>query len=576
MMIRRFLVPAALLLCGAGIPSFGQHVPDPHGRGPAYQLPPLPDNVVYTLPASFETSFEGRSYNFAPQFFIYPDGALDAKAAEALVDGLGLPEYAESDHAGAMVINPVGEKYDSEADFEVFKELFNRYSRSGNIKVIGFGEGADFVNRVLLPEAADHIAGILTVDGRAVSPLKEKSYGVPAYVAGKNAARVAKAYIAADGAVACGELDGVKLYENPDEPLLRVAVSSLSASDLHALFADAWDKVFCRNYRFNNYKHTHYMGAAFGQFGPYELEPYMIPENFGIVRNVVVKERPGGELPWLWYEYWPEELLKGAPDRSVPVVVLLHGNTNDPRTQAETSGFIELAAEEKFFVVEMEWQGSRTAGAMGHDGVEAVLYELTDKYPQLDPSRIYCEGLSAGSITSTQLGIVKSHVFAAVGGHSGGLFGNFNRSAYGLRSFMAEAAQKRSCVEMPYCGVLGSADEVVPFYTADNYEGNNYLNAWNAYLLMDGLDCIDSLDYDKDPVFGFSLSDRETIVTGKGAGISMETGVIYKGEVPMMRLVVVNDYGHWNFKPAARLMWDFFRQFSRDQETFKLIYTPVE
>ena len=124
--------------------------------------------------------------------------------------------------------------------------------------------------------------------------------------------------------------------------------------------------------------------------------------------------------------------------------------------------------------------------------------------------------------------------------------------------------------------MLGSADEVVPFYTANNYEGNNYLNAWNAYLLMDGLDCIDSLDYGKDPVFGFSLSDRETIVTGKGAGISMETGVIYKGEVPMMRLVVVNDYGHWNFKPAARLMWEFFRQFSRDQETFELIYTPVE
>ncbi len=575
-MNKNCLMSAASLLCAAAlcVPASGQHVPDPHGRGPAYQLPPLPESVVYTLPASYGGGFDGRSYNFAPQFFIYPDGALDAKEAEALVDELGIPAYSESDHAGAMVINPAGARYDSEADFEVFVELFNRASRSGNLKVVGIGEGADFVNEVLLPRAADHIAGILTIEGKAVKPGREKSYGVPAYVAGKNAARAAKAYIAADGAVACGEQDGVEIYENPDETLLRVVVNSAPAEDLGAVFADAWDKLLCRNYRFNNYKHTQYMGAQFGQFGPYELEPYMIPEKFGIVRNIVVKERPGEELPWLWYEYWPEELLDGAPERSVPVVVLLHGNTNDPRTQAETSGFVELAAEEKFFVVEMEWQGSRSAGAMGHDGVEAVLYELTDKYPQLDPSRIYCEGLSAGSITSTQLGIVKSHVFAAVGGHSGGLLGSFNRGAYGLRSILAEAAQKRVGVEMPYCGVLGTADDVVPFYNEDNFRDNNYILAWNAYLTMNGLDTIDSIDFDVDPVFGFSLSDRETVTTLKGAGISMETGVIRKGEVPMIRLVAVNDYGHWNFKPTARVMWDFFKHFSRDQKTYELIYTP--
>ena len=91
---------------------------------------------------------------------------------------------------------------------------------------------------------------------------------------------------------------------------------------------------------------------------------------------------------------------------------------------------------------------------------------------------------------------------------------------------------------------------------------------------MNGLDTIDSIDFDVDPVFGFSLSDRETVTTLKGAGISMETGVIRKGEVPMIRLVAVNDYGHWNFKPTARVMWDFFKHFSRDQKTYELIYTP--
>ena len=78
------------------------------------------------------------------------------------------------------------------------------------------------------------------------------------------------------------------------------------------------------------------------------------------------QEHPGSK-DWLWYEYFPKG-TQDAPARSVPLMVLLHGNTNDPRTQAETSGFIELAAEEKFIVVEMEWQGSDSYGTMGHDG----------------------------------------------------------------------------------------------------------------------------------------------------------------------------------------------------------------
>ena len=57
-------------------------------------------------------------------------------------------------------------------------------------------------------------------------------------------------------------------------------------------------------------------------------------------------------------------------------MVLLHGNANDPRTQAETSGFLQVAGKERFFVVEMEWQGSQSFEPMGHDGVETVLYQL--------------------------------------------------------------------------------------------------------------------------------------------------------------------------------------------------------
>ena len=221
----------------------------------------------------------------------------------------------------------------------------------------------------------------------------------------------------------------------------------------------------------------------------------------------------------------------------------------------------------------MEWQGSKDFGAMGYDGVEQVIGMLLAKYPQLDPSRVYAQGLSAGSITATALGIRKSYVFAGVGGNCGGIFSGARRGLFSsYDSLWADATQKRGAVEMAYCSILGTADMVVPFYTKDNYKCNSFLNAWNTYQQMNGMEVISDLDFDIDPLFGLELSDRQTIVTNKGEGIKMETGYFYKGEKPLIKVVAVVDYGHWNFMPAAQVMWDYFKMFSRDPETKKLIY----
>ena len=535
--------------------------------------PQLPEQVACmrrgTIPVSFggPTRAEGRSYNNAPTFFIYPDTRLDQAGAEALIDAFGMQPILDDNFGTAFVINPVGDNYDAGKDFEAFVALFN-LARSGNLKVIGLGRGATFVNQVLALQAGDHIAGIATLDGQpAKLPKGFSSYGVPAFVSGKNAAKVAKQYIALNAAKAAGE------------PLLQVVTAT--TTEPGAFFAEAWDKLFSHNFRFNNYKHTHYEGAKFGQYGPYELEPYLEWERLGIQRKIVeysavFRQRTLDGPKYLWYEYWPEELLENASEHSVPVMVLLHGNTNDPRTQAETSGFLQVAAEDRFFVVEMEWQGTPNYQAMGHDGIESVLNILLAQYPQLDPSRIYAEGLSAGSMTATALGVKKSHLFAAVGGHSGALFtGHWIGPFPTFEAIWNEATQKRGAVETAYCSVFGTMDTTVPYMTPDNWKGNSYLNAWNAYEQMNGMTVVDEMDFTAYPVFGQPLRDRETIRTQKGEGIVVETGQLYKGEIPLIKLVAVMDYGHWNFMPTARIMWDFFKQFRRDPETKRLIYEPV-
>jgi poly(3-hydroxybutyrate) depolymerase len=209
---------------------------------------------------------------------------------------------------------------------------------------------------------------------------------------------------------------------------------------------------------------------------------------------------------------------------------------------------------------------------MGLDGIEQVVYYLLKKYPQLDASRIYAEGLSAGSLTATALGIKKSYLFAAVGGHSGGIFPNRNLFGYSDISLMNDAKQKRGKVEMPYFSVSGTDDEVVPYPKPNNWKETSFYVAWRTYQTMNGMPVVDNLDFTKDSCFGIGVKDRKTILTNKD--ISIEMGTLYKGTIPMIQLVAVDHYGHWNFKPDAELMWAYFTLFSRDVESKELKYSP--
>ncbi len=529
----------------------------------------------YNMPPNRDIN--GRA-GFGPAFYVFPDSKVNAAQALELVNTLGLPSLAGEFSGSLTVVNPSADAYNGQADVEAFHELLNKMRIASNVKVVALGNGATFVNRYLAQSRlAGVIAGIASIGGSAG---KAGDLRVPAYVGGKGAAKAAKAYVAQDGAEKVSADGTLTVYENVDEPLLRVVVNTDAKASDKDLIADAWTQLLSRNYRYNNLYHTFYMAQGIDNedgVAEYELEPYVMFDRLGIVRRVVEfpiqGPNPANNQTYLWYEYLPERVL-AAPAKSVPLVLLLHGNGNDPRTQAETSGFVELAAEEGFAVAELEWQGSHSYSPMGLDGIESVVYTLLDKYPFLDPSRVYTEGLSAGSMTSTALGIKKSHVFAAVGGHSGGLFSGRGMGYYGYGSepVMNEAKQKRGHIEMPYCSVIGTDDEVVRFVKADDWKDNSILNAWNIYQTINGLEVTPSLDFGKDATFGLVLKDRQQVKTNKN-GITIELGQLYKGSVPMIRMVAVNHYGHWNFKPTARLMWDFYKHFSRDPETKELHYT---
>ncbi len=438
---------------------------------------------------------------------------------------------------------------------------------SSNLKILGIGNGATFVNQVIANHAAE-VAGIVSINGKAGKAAAD-AVPVPAFIVGKGAANIAKPYLTINKAQLTGKEAHMQVYTNADEPLQRVVVSAATTQTLGEIFQDAWNTLLKKNYRFNNFRHTFYEGQRYGQYGAYELEPWLNLDELKVKRNIVVQEEGFTRTKYLWYEYIPEGVLS-SPKGSVPLVLLLHGNNNDPRTQADTSGWIQVAAKEKIFVAELEWQGKPGYAAMGHDGIENTVMQLVQKYPQIDPTRIYTEGLSAGAMTSSALGVKKSHLFAAIGAMSGGLFPG--GGVFGGDGIYNEAVQKRGFVETAYIGVFGTDDAVIRYPKNNDWKGNSVINAWKIYETMNGMEVVEDYDFTLDEAFGQTMRDRKTEQTNKG--ISMETGYLFKGDVPLMKLVAVNHYGHWNFQPAAQVMWEHFKHFSRDLQTKKLVYHP--
>lgn len=534
-------------------------VPPQQQRSGEIKLQPMRGMQRSFLYNPFGTRDMEARGGFAPLFLIYPDRPCNEQQAMQLIRDLGIDKMMKTYACGVGLVNPAGTKWDNARDFEAYKAMIDSMRVISNLKIIAIGSGATFVNQTIAAHAGE-VAGILSINGKAGKTLKGAS-PVPAYIYGKAAAKVAAPYIAANRAVRTDK----NVYANATEPLQRVVIDPATGESMGTIMQKAWKQLLSKNYRFNNFRHTFYMGARFGQYGDYELEPYAMFDELGVERKVV-KQNLLNTGDCLWYEYLPEDVTS-AREKSVPLVLLLHGHGNDPRTQAETSGWIQIAAREHFFVAELEWQGNGFA-YMDPDGVEQVVYELMHKYPQIDPSRIYTEGLSAGAMTSSALGIRKSHLFAAIGAMSGGLFpmGFYNFSGEALRN---EAMQKRGNVETAYVGVFGTDDDTIVYPTAQNWKGNSILNAWMLYETMNGMPVVRDYDFSGDLIFGQPVKDHKAEVE---KGITVQTGYLYKGEVPLMKLIAVEHYGHWNFQPAAQMMWDHFKHFSRDPETKKLIY----
>ena len=122
----------------------------------------------------------------------------------------------------------------------------------------------------------------------------------------------------------------------------------------------------------------------------------------------------------------------GAAGRTLPLVVMLHGCTQNPDDFAAGTGMNERAAGQGFFVLypaqsqaanpQRCWNWFKHNHQRRGSGEPALLASMTQAVMAghgIDPRRVYIAGLSAGGAMAAVVADAYPEIFAAVGVHSG-------------------------------------------------------------------------------------------------------------------------------------------------------------
>lgn len=507
-----------------------------------------------------------------PTYYIFA-GSKTEEEANKIVEELNMINNLEQWGAQVYVVNPLNEEGYGNDDKEAFIDLVGIGVK--NVKVIGIDEGSTFVNNYI-SQSCYFVAGMMLYGGEINENL-EKNDVVPAYLSNSNE-NVQAFYKHINEATEEENSDKYTIYRNKDNSLQAVAVSS-KEEDLSEAFNNAWESIFSQNYRQHNDISEFYNLSARDVTDSYDLIEIPIFEDLDISYNQMIDESVTGMSgKYTWFEYVPNSINE-SENESVPLIVNLHGNQNDPRLQGDSTGWPELAAKENFIMVAPEWQDKEVnffgCDGLGEEGVMNLIKDLKVKYPQIDPSRIYLTGLSIGGAESFLLGAKYSDVFAAVGIVSG---------VNVFAEEVAEISENYTGGEVPLLYICGDHDffQVIPVDGSSQY-GTQYLygdQVWDedenthifsslqAYQKINGLE-VTEMDMSKNEYYGIGLDNQQWTKLGDK---DMYTGTLSNENGVVMELAAVKDLAHWNYKPEAEYIWNFFKNYERNIENGELIF----
>jgi len=173
----------------------------------------------------------------------------------------------------------------------------------------------------------------------------------------------------------------------------------------------------------------------------------------------------------------PPQAEQGQP---LPLIVMLHGCTQNPDDFAVGTGMNDLACEQGFCVLYPEqsrqanpqacwnwFKPSHQQRGRGEVATLATMVRETVQRHRIDPARVYVAGLSAGGAMAAVLAQAYPDLIAAVGVHSGLPAGVARDLPSGLAAMKGQLPQRPAAMHTPTIVFHGDADPTVHQRNAD-------------------------------------------------------------------------------------------------------------
>ena len=427
--------------------------------------------------------------------------------------------------------------------------------------VIGIDGGASFINDYIAGALDDisRVAGLLLYGGRMYD-ISKVADRVPAYLVNASEKTIAK-YAAANEADAYAEEAGVKIYFNQARP--QQAVRAAEADALTAeLVKDAYYSFLSKAMRVpvlkagQNNANMLFANYNFNQ-APYTLSVRVPIFDGRTADGLVLTEHHGTEFSEdesYWYELVPEEVINGtAPEHSVVLWLSNHGGGDDTVQYMDEIGLIELASKERQAII----GGQNLASP-------AMVEYMLNKYPALDPSRVYTQGYSMGGGNTLNVICQNPDIFAAA----------VPMAAVNYTPTEEQAAHFAD-VDLPVMLLTSTYDY---FFDPDTQEWRenamvNYPQNLRDFLGFNEMGTIEAYDMTTYPLHGFAADSYRRITLN--VEYTNHTWMLKNAAgVPMVGLTVTEFLPHGLYPEYTKLAWDYVKHFSRDQETGEIIYNP--
>ena len=579
---------------------------DSYGPDPAMDGYPEGTSWVYRSAKMYTNA--SAAPRMSTTILVYTDADIEAKEdALAYIQSMGLTDIVDAAHGSVVLVTPANKEAGfGDVDQYAFYQLQSAQTNIGGSSggspnvtyadnayyggltyryVIGIDDGATFINNYVASQLdfVGRIAGLLLVGGK-MEYIRKVASQVPVYLVNPTE-HALEQYKAANGVNAWGYDGDVEIFYDQYVPLRKVCVEYTDHVDLSALVPQVYEGMFktlMRNAVIRNGIYT-----PTGAFRGYNFNdaPYSISERVPFYTgrtpgNVILKEMhdlekfadlateasPTGYLD-VWYELVPEEATNGSiADHSMPLILFNHGGGDDVMQYLDEIGALLIAEHERVAIVAPYHSGTTDLP----NTLTALVRYMLDKYPALDPSRVYVCGYSMGGRASVAALCGDAKLFAAAVPQGAVFFPDTEQ--YG---------DQYKNIDIPILCCTSTYDFHIDADARalhwSNYYGMDriyfdYMTTINLFLGYNEMPTVE-FDFDKYPYAGFKADSYRFTMLDKE--YPCHEWFINKDGVPMVGLSVFENLPHGLYQEYARVAWDFMKHYARDVETGEIIYTAI-